>query len=186
MSQLKHPNQTRVWEPFVGLVIFVIVVVYLVNVFNTGNWFWFQNNAVNVRPSRIIIIDHGQRTILTQGHEGYEELANASEQALSQLSNTDLVTIGLSDQTLLDYDTNSLILELYFEQPITFNTMARTGEPTQLLIPIEGRHAGGGYVFRGDKGDWWFGAIRMANPDPIFTILNQLGYSVTLNQPASS
>lgn len=185
MSQLSHPNKVRVWEPFVGLIIFSIAVIYIVNVFNTGNWFWFRNNAVNVRPSRIAIVDQGERLILTQGHEGYEELATAAEQSLSKLSNTDLVSIGLSDQTLLDYDTNSLILELYFDKPIIFNTMARTGEPTQLLIPIDGRHAGGGYAFRGDKGNWWFGAIRMADPAPIYNVLNELGYSVALNQPSS-
>ena len=185
MSQLSHPNKMRVWEPFVGLIVFAIAAIYLVNVFNTGNWFWFRNNAINVRPSRIIIVDEGQRIMLTQGHDGYEALATATEQSLSALSNTDLVSIGLSEQTLLDYDTQSLVLELHFDKPIVFNTMARTGEPTQLLIPIDGRHAGGGYVFRGDKGEWWFGAVRMSDPNPIYDVLNELGYSVSLNQPSS-
>ncbi len=185
MSELSHPKQVRVWEPFVGLILFMVVIIYAINVFNTGNLFWFRNNAVNVRPSRIIIIDQGERTVYTQGHEGFEALATAAEQSLGKLSNTDLVSIGLSEQTLLDYDTDSLIVELYFDKPVIFNTLARTGEPTQLLIPIDGRHAGGGYVFRGDKGSWWFGAIRMADPAPIYAVLNALGYTATLNQPAS-
>ena len=84
-----------------------------------------------------------------------------------------------------DYASDSLVLELYFEQPVVFNSLARSGEPTQLLIPIEGRHANGGYVFRGDKGAWWFGALRMADPAPLYAALSQMGLIVSNPQPSS-
>ncbi|HEX6386190.1 MAG TPA: hypothetical protein VF177_16080 [Anaerolineae bacterium] len=183
---MKHPNQIRVLEPFIGIIIFGVLVVYLVNVFNTNNWLWFQSKATNVRPSRIIIVDHGQRTILTPGHEGFSSLADAASQALSKLNNSELVNVGLSEETLSDYETRSLVLELYFDSPVHFNTMARIGEPTQLLIPIEGRHADSGLVFLGARGEWWYGAVRMADPTPIYAALARMGYRAAATQlPAS-
>jgi hypothetical protein len=91
--------------------------------------------------------------------------------------------VGLSEQTLEDYATDSLVLELHFDSPVVFNTAARTGKPTQLLIPIDGRHADGGLVFRGDKGEWWYGAVRMANPQPLLSTLAQMGFLVASAQP---
>lgn len=173
---MNHPSKIRVVEPFVGLALFAAVVFYAINVLNTGNWFWFRSQAVNIRPSRIVIVDQGQRTVISPGHANFIPLATAVESSLSKLNNTDLVGIGLSEQTLADYADDSLVLELYFDQPVVFNSMARTGEPTQLLIPINGRHADGNYVFRGAKGEWWYGAVRMADTAPLMTALESMGY----------
>ena len=85
-------------------------------------------------------------------------------------------------QTLADYAENSLVVELYFDKPLQFNTLARTGAPTQLLIPIEGRHAAGAYVFRGAQGEWWFGAVRMADPSALYAVLQQMGYQAAVFQ----
>ena len=177
---MKHPNKIRIVEPIISLIVFAVAVFYVVNVLNTGNWLWFRSTATHTRPSRIIIIDHGQRTLITPGHGEFNALADAVEVSLGKLNNTDLVSIGLSEQTLADYNTNSVVLELYFDQPVIFNTMARTGKPTQLLIPITGRHADGGYVFRGAEGKWWHGALRMADSAPITGALAQLGYEITM------
>ncbi len=173
---MKHPGKIRVVEPFIALGLFVIVVFYFINVLNTGNWGWFRAETVHVRPSRIVIIDHGQKTIISQGHPDFIPLSDALESSLSKLNNTDLVNVGLSEQTLADYDDNSLVLELYFDKPVVFNTMARTGEPTQLLIPIDGRHSNGNYVFRGAQGEWWYGAVRMADSAPLMSVLQNMGY----------
>ena len=181
---MKHPNKIRVIEPFLGLALFVVAAIYLVNAFNTGNWFWFRGNTVNVRPSRIIIVDHGERIILNPGHPAFTPLVNGATESLSKLNNSGIVDVGLSEQTLADYATDSLVLELHFDSPVVFNTAARTGKPTQLLIPIEGRHADGGLVFRGEKGEWWYGAVRMADPQPLLLALEQMGYLVTATQPA--
>lgn len=182
---MNHPSKIRVIEPFLLLIGVCAAIVYLVSAFNSGTWLWFQSKAVNVRPSRIVIVNNGQRTVLTAGHANFNNLADAVSQSVSKLSNTDLVSIGLSEQTLEDYATNSLVIELYFDQPLQFNTLARTGKPTQLLIPITGRHAGGGYVFRGQSGEWWFGALRMADPAPLYGALQQMGYTAAVLQPAS-
>lgn len=183
---MKHPNKIRVIEPFLTLALFAVAAVYLLNALNTGNWFWFKGNALHVRPSRIVVVDHGKRTLITPGQPHFNALADAAEASLSKLNNTDLIAIGLSEQTLADYNEDSLVVELYFDHPVVFNSMARAGEPTQLLIPIEGRHAGGGYVFRGAQGEWWHGAVRMADDTPLMAALYEMGFEAALAASASS
>ena len=129
-------------------------------------------------------MDHGERTVLNPGHPAFDTLVDAATQSLSKLNNSGIVDVGLSEQTLTDYATDSLVLELHFDSPVVFNTAARTGKPTQLLIPIEGRHADGGLVFRGEQGEWWYGAVRMADPQPLLLALEQMGYLVSTAQPA--
>ncbi len=181
-----RPQSTwKVIQPFLWMVIFIVAVFYLINAFNTQNWFWFQNSAVNVRPSRILILHEGERIMVQPGHPNYDLLADAIESSLSHLNNSALVDVGLSEETLADYAAAGLTLELYYDQPVIFNSMARTGKPTQLLIPIEGRHAGSGLVFLGGNGRWWIGAIRMADPSPLMAVLSQLGYTAVVTEPAA-
>lgn len=181
---MQHPSKIRVAQPFIIFMVFAIAAIYFINALNTGNWLWFQSNATHVRPSRIVIMDHGQEIVISPGHANFNMLADAIEQSLSELNNTEAVGIGLSEETLNDYDTDGLVLELYFDTPVQFNSIARLGNPTQLLIPLEGRHSEGGLVFRGDRGEWWYGAVRMANPLPLYAALQQIGYTVSANQPA--
>ena len=182
---MKHPGKIRIIQPFIMLTLFVVALVYGVNAMNTGNWLYFRSVSAHVRPSRIIIIDHGTKTVIAAGHRHFMPLADAIETSLTELNNTDLISIGLSEQTLSDYNTDSLVIELYFDKPVVFGGIARTGEPTQLLIPINGRHAGGGYVFRGARGTWWNGAVRMADYSALMSTLGQIGYEVAGSEAGS-
>ena len=78
------------------------------------------------------------------------------------------------------------MLELYFSRPVQYHTSYRTGDPTQLLVPIEGRHAGKGYFFRGAEGEWWFGAMRMGDPVPLLDTMARLGYPVDRATPLTN
>lgn len=179
---MTHPTKIRVIQPFLGFIAFAVIAVYLINVFSSENWLWFRDNTSNVTPSRIVIIEDGRRTALLPMQPGFAELAAAAADSLRHLNNNGLVNIGLSENTLADYATSGLLLELHFDDPVIFNTNARTGKPTMLLIPIRGRHADGGYVFRGERGEWWFGAVRMADPQPLHAVLEQLGYTTAAPQ----
>lgn len=183
-SQESGVAKIRVAEPLIIMVVFSLLMVYLLNTLNTGNWFWFRNDSELGQPSSIVIVDHGHRVTLKPGHVDFAALSGAALQSLRRLNNTDLVGIGLSEQTISDYATKSLVIEINFEKPVHFNSLARTGEPTQLLIPIDGPHDGG-HVFRGARGVWWYGALRMADPAPIYQALQGLGYPVMAPQPIS-
>jgi hypothetical protein len=175
---MKHPSKIRLWEPLVLFAVIAVAIYYLVNVLNTQDWLWFRSAATEIQPSRIVIRSDGEVVTLSPGHKDFASLADAAEQSLKEVSNTDLISLGISSETVAFYEHDGVLLELYFDGPVKFHTAYRAGDPTQLLIPIEGRHSGKGYFFRGKDGEWWFGAMRMADPDLLLDKMAELGYPV--------
>lgn len=153
-----------------------LLIVYLVGALNTGNWLWMLPIQPDYEPARILIRDHGRTTEYRPGDPGFSELTAALDLAFADFSNLDLIPIGLSDETLQDYNQSSLVMEIYYPQDIRFNTIVRMSNVDQLLIPIEGRHAGNRYVFLGADGRWLTGAFVMANDQPVRDAIIALGY----------
>jgi hypothetical protein len=43
MSELKHPGQIQIVEPFIFFVLAIIVIIYSINALNTQDWLWFAS-----------------------------------------------------------------------------------------------------------------------------------------------
>jgi hypothetical protein len=142
---------------------------------------WFLGGTSLPDPQRIVVRVEGEETVLTEYSPGYTILAAASKKALSSFLNSAPVGLGLSAKSLEDYQRRNTVLEFYYNEPVNFRLPFDDGKPTALLIPIEGRHAGQGYVFRGSKGVWWARPIQMSDPQPIMDAMHALGYLKELN-----
>ena len=177
MTSTNYPNQKiRLWEPLFVLFFAVAAIIYAINAFNSQDLLWFLSKSVNATPDRIVVWVDGEQTVIQPGHDDYITLSTAVNQSVSDFSNTNLINIGFGEDTLDYYDSDGVLVELYYNNPVNFHAPFRTGEPTQLLVPVDGRHAGKDYFFRGDQGEWWFGAMRMADSKPLLTTLSDLGY----------
>jgi len=137
---------------------------------------WFLGGATVADPERIAIRVDGEETVLTAGSPGYDLIVEATREALSEFRNLAPRSAGLSEETLAEYQRRGTILELYFNEPVDFHLPFNDGRPTALLIPIEGRLSGKGYVFRGRNGEWWAGQMCMSDPQSLFDALSTLGY----------
>ncbi len=137
---------------------------------------WFLGGVTMTDPERIVIRVDGQETVLTAGSPGYDLLVDASKEALSKFNNLAPRSMGLREVTLTEYQLRGIILELYFSEPVDFHLPFNDLQPTALLIPIEGRHAGHGYVFRDKNNKWLTGQMCMSDPQPLFDALSTLGY----------
>lgn len=137
---------------------------------------WFQGGASVPDPKRIVLRVEGQETVLVASSPGYDLIVGATRRAMSAFDNLAPRSAGLSDATLADYQESGTVLELYFDEPVDFHLPFNDGEPTALLLPIEGRHAGQGFVFRGGHGTWWAGQLVMSDPQPLHDALSTLGY----------
>lgn len=179
MTRKAHKG-LAVFEPFLILGLMAAIAIYVVNVLNTHDWLWFTSQATEIQPTRMVLVNQGQRTTIVPGHPDFQGLSVALSQSLAELGNTNLIDVGLSDETLNYYNEHGVVLEVYFDRPVQYHASFRVGDPTQLLIPIEGRHAGSGYFFRGAQGQWWFGALRMADPQPLYAVLQDMGFPVQL------
>jgi hypothetical protein len=159
------------------MVLFVVVgVVWLVGALNAGNLIWWLPVQPTFAPSRIVVRNRGETINLQPGTEGFTELQEGLQASLSSFDNADLVPLGLSEETLRRYNEEELVVEVYYPRNIRFNTIARMERVNQLLIPIEGTHAGNRHVFIGYNGRWLAGALVMSDDQPLHDALRGLGY----------
>jgi hypothetical protein len=176
MENYVEPKKKSLLEPLLVFLGIFALIGYGVITAISGDVLWFLGGASLPQPSRIVIRVEGEETVLTANSPGYGILAGATKEALSSLAKTGPVQLGLSDDTLEEYQHRYTVLELYYDEPVDFHLPFNEGQPTALLIPIEGRHAGHNYVFRGGNGEWWARPVKISDPEPIYAALRALGY----------
>lgn len=179
--------RNNVLRPLFVSLTFLFLVIYGVLAFNSGGFFWFLSNTAEAEPIRIIIIDNGDKILYRPGEPEFEALTPVIRDAISDLNNNSLVTIGLSDVTLEEYQTRFTVMEVHYDRPLDFGTSFRTGNnTTRLLFPITGRHAAVGLFFRGNEDGWMYGGLRMQDSDPLYTSLEELGFKAAVFAPTGS
>ncbi len=164
-------------EPLMILVLVFLAIFWAINALNTGNAFWFLPYQPTFQPSRIVVRNFGETVDLQLGSPGFSELAQALNETFANgFDNTELVSIGLSDETLRRYAEEELVIEVYYGQDVAFNTRVRMVGVTQLLVPLEGTHADRRYLFFGGRGAWRVGAMVMNDDAPLRNAMRELGY----------
>lgn len=169
-------TKTRLREPVLMMLGVALLIYWLINTMNTGNALWFLPFQPIFEPSRIVVRDYGTAVTIRPGDPGYVQLSEALNQTLSDFINTDLVPIGLSDETLRRYNEEELVVESFYADNIQFNTAVRMTGINQLLIPIDSTHADNRYVFMASNGLWRAGALVVKDDTPIKQALRDLGY----------
>lgn len=173
---MESPSKIKLREPLLVLVAIVLLIWWGTNAFNTGNALWFLPFQPLHQPGRIIVRDYGTAVTLQPGTAGYDELTEALNQVLGDFVNRELIPIGLGEETLRRYHEEELVLEVYYPEPVRFNTSVRLTGVNQLLIPIDATHDGQGYVFIGRDGQWRVGAMVMADDEALLATMSELGY----------
>lgn len=176
MSQMVPAKKTNIRDPLIILVVVVVGFWWLINVFNTGNPLFFLPFQPTYVPSRIVVRDYGTAVTLRPGDDGFDTLTAALDETLSSFTNTALVDIGLSEETMRRYAEEELVLELYYGENLEFNTSVRMTNVNQLLIPIDATHADNNYVFIGANGAWRVGAMEVADMTSLKAAMRTLGY----------
>jgi len=154
---------------------FLLAILYGTIVFTTGDLLWFLK-GFHSRPARIVVYyDEGQRTELLPGDPGFDLLAGAIQDSLSE--GLDRPSgIGLSDASLLDAYSRYVTVEAFFTHPVKLHAWFDTGQPTRMLFPITGRHSELSLVVLG-QGDKYLASPPVLNTiQPLRDALHQLGY----------
>ncbi len=165
------------WQLLFIIFAVILAVFYGVQFLNTGNALWFLPFQPEFEPRRIVIRGNGEVVRFERDDPEFDQIATALNAALSDFDNSSLVPIGISQETVEDYTESGLVMEILYPQAIEFNTPVRMRNINQLLIPIEGRHAGNRYVFLGNNGLWLAGAMVMSDETPLIDTLRVLGLS---------
>ena len=176
METYMEQEKKSLLEPILTFVFVAAALMYGAVAAISGDMLWFLGGTSMPDPERIVIRVEGEETVLTENSPGYEMMAKATRKALGSFVNTTPIPLGMSDETIEEFKHRFTVLELYYPGPVDFHLPFDDGDPTALFIPIEGRHAGHNYVFRGGNGEWWARPLKMKDSAPIFNTMRTLGY----------
>jgi hypothetical protein len=150
---------------FVVLAILAALAIYGFTAFAAQEALWFLS-GFNDLPDRLIVYYDGQQVELQPGDPGFEPLAEAVRTSLSQ-GVARQSNVGLSEASLEDAYTLYVTLEAYFDSPVKLHAGFFTGESTQMLFPITGRHSDLSIVFLGNEGRYRVNAPVLKNAEPV-------------------
>ena len=154
---------------------FVLLLVYGTISVTAQDALWFLK-GFRYRPARIVVYhDQGKRTELRPADPGFAELSSAIQACLAQGIERPS-GIGFSDASLLDAYSRYLTVEVFFAQPVKLHAWFDTGEPTQMLFPITGRHSDLSLVLLGRNNEYWVSPPVLKTVAPLRQALQSLGY----------
>ncbi len=174
MKQPTDKLQVNIWGMLIAVVGFGLAMVFLTIALPAQDPLWFQKGFAE-RPQRIVVYREGQRTELQAGQPGFDLLAEAVRASLAQ-GVVRPSAIGLSAGSLEDAYNLYLTLEVFFDHPVKLHAWFNTGQPTQMLFPITGRHSDLDLVFLGWNGQYMSSAPALTTTEPIRAVLRDLGY----------
>jgi hypothetical protein len=158
----------------IAIIVFVALAVYGTITLASQDPMWFVQ-GFNDRPIRVVVYNAGVRTELQSGQPGFDELASAVVQSLNQ-GVARQSGIGLSRASLQDAYNRYVTVEAFFSRPVKMHAWFNTHQPTQMLFPVEGRHAELSVVFMGSGGIYLSNAPVLNTVEPIRVALKALGY----------
>jgi len=181
--QNKMPSKFQViWnDPLTNLVKFifvfaglVLVLIFFSNVSTSHDLEWYKT-GFDALPYRIIVYNAGQTTTLEAGQPGFDKLAEGIRASLAEgvkeQSNT-----GLSDDSLKEARNRYESVEAIYPDPVKLHAWFFTGNPTQMLFPITGRHSEIPIVFLAEPKGYLTNAPILKTNAPLLKALKDLGY----------
>jgi hypothetical protein len=174
MSQPPVQVRVNLLSMLVAIVGFALAVIYGTIAFSAQDPIWFVQ-GFDEQPTRMIVYHAGQRTEYQAGQAGFDELAQAVQASLSR-GVARPSGIGLSDESLADAYRQYVTLEVFFDRPVKLHAWFNTGQPTQMLFLITGRHSEMSVVFLGVNGKYMSSAPVLNTTAPILEALKSLGF----------
>jgi hypothetical protein len=174
MIQQTDKVRTNIRGMLLAVVGFLIVAYYGATALSTRDFLWFTS-GFDDRPVRMIVYHDGQRTELTSSQPAFGELADAVVASLN--TGVDYASgIGFSQGSLDDAYNMFVTLEVFFAGPVRLHASFGTGNPTQMLFPLTGRHSDRPLVLLGKNGMYFANAPILKTVQPIRSALGKQGY----------
>ena len=176
MTQNLARSSSTIFRMLLVVVAFGAVVAYSTVAFAARDPFWFLS-GFQEKPYRIVVYNAGQPTEYWSGQPGFDRLSEAVRQSLDS-GVARQSGIGMGELSLDEAYGKYLTLEAYFVKPVKLHAGFNTGNPTQMLFPITGRHSELSTVFLGTQNGYWVNAPVLKDMQPLRNALKELGYSL--------
>jgi hypothetical protein len=166
--------QTNVLQMVLAVAAMLVVVYYGTTALAAQDAVWFLP-GFHEQPERLVLYYGGQQVEWLPGRPGFDEMAAAVVQSLDQ-GTVRGSAIGMSDESIREAYQQYTTLEVFFERPVKLHAGVNTGNPTQMLFPITGRHSELNVVFLGKNGKYMSNGPLLKTVQPIRDTLRSLGY----------
>lgn len=167
-------GRPRVLDALLVFVLFSLLVIYGVIALSSNDPFWMWP-FFTAKPSKLVLYQQGQIYEIGPESPAYEPLVETLNRALSKVVGFQ-ETLGLSEETLAEYRTRAVVLEIYYPRPVSVHSRFSFGRPNTLLIPLVGSHSEANVVFGGLDGGYWPGALTLKDLQPLKDQLAALGF----------
>lgn len=168
-----------------NLVVIVVLVLaaafYMMTSFGTGDWLWFNPNFSEI-PQAIVVHCYGDDVEITPGSPYFNPLTTIVNENLSGKKRWD--PLSMSESTYEDYQTHPKMktIELLYGEPVRVHSNYKYfSSVTNLIIPLEGRHAETNAVFGKSFENPAPGSLHIESTNQITAYLDNQGIC-----PASS
>ena len=149
------------------VVVFIalILTVYSIISFATGDWLWFSNNF-SARPNAVMLHCYGETTDIDPGSFHFSKLTEIMNESMSGRKRWDPLT--MSEKTYEEYQTSPqmLVVEFFYPEPLrVHSTYSLYSSVDNLVIPLEGRHSQTNAVFGQNDGVPTGGSLHIESVD---------------------
>lgn len=167
MQQIGSRSKPSVLNLIIIVVVILVVVSYTMISLATGDFFWF-NPKFSETPNALVVNCYGENISIDPGSYNFSGLTKVINDSLSGKKRWD--SLSLSEATYQDYQTHPsmMTVELIYNDPIRVHSSYKFfSNVTNIVIPLEGRHASTNAVFGLNQGVPAAGSLHIENKEPI-------------------
>ncbi|MGW8225304.1 MAG: hypothetical protein ACWGOY_06210 [Anaerolineales bacterium] len=184
MQHVGSRNQPSLISLSIIVVSAVVVVVYAIISFATGDWLWFSSNFRET-PKAIVLHCYGETIDIDPGSFDFSKFKQIMNESMSGRKRWD--PLSMSEETYQEYQTSAqmVVLEFFYPQPVRVHSSYKYySYVDNLVIPLEGRHSQTNAVFGQANGIPTGGSLHIDSTDQFKTYLNNM--ELCPANPASS
>ena len=156
------------------VVIAMILVVYAIISFTTGDWLWFSNRFSEL-PNAVVLHCYGETTEINPGSFHFSRLTEIMNESMSGRKRWDSLT--MSEGTYEEYQTSPqmLVVEFFYPEPVrVHSTYSLYSNVDNLVVPLDGRHAQTNAVFGQNDGVPTGGSLHIESADGFREYINNM------------
>lgn len=174
MQQVGERKQPSIINLVIIVVLSMVIVVYAIISFATGDWLWFST-SFRETPNAIVLHCYGESTNIDPGSFDFSKFKQIMNESMSGRKRWDSLT--MSEETYQDYQTNDqmIVLEFFYPEPVrVHSTYKYYSYVDNLVVPIEGRHSQTNAVFGQANGVPTGGSLHIDSTEQFKTYLTNM------------
>lgn len=174
MQHIGERKEPSVRNLIIIVVLALILIVYAIISFATGDWLWFST-SFRETPNAIVLHCYGESVSFESGSFQFSKLKDIMNESMSGRKRWD--PLSMSEETYVDYQTNPqmIVVEFFYPEPVRVHSSYKFfSNVDNFVIPIVGRHAQTNAIFGQANGVPTAGSLHIESTEEFKVFLNNM------------